>query len=176
MPGHGSHVIRVGMVKMSDAGNWLDRQTFSTVIAATPLVSIDLIVRNSLGQVLLGQRLNRPAAGFWFVPGGRILKQESLAQAFYRLTLAELGTPVAIEQARFIGLFEHFYDDSVFGEQMTTHYVVNAFEMVLPDNSAQLPVLQHSAYRWLSESELLDDAQVHLHSKWYFDSEKGYRT
>ena len=157
-------------------GSWLDSQTFSTVIAATPLVSIDLIVRNQSGQVLLGQRLNRPAAGFWFVPGGRILKQESLAAAFQRLTLSELGTVVSIDQARFIGLFEHLYEDSVFGEQMTTHYVVNAFEMILPDNSVQLPVLQHSAYRWLSEPDLLADSQVHVHSKWYFDSEKGYRT
>lgn len=155
---------------------WLDSNTFETIVAHTPLVSIDLIVRNQFGQVLLGQRLNRPAAGFWFVPGGRILKQESLADAFARLTLAELGTALLIEQARFIGLFEHFYNDSVFDERISTHYVVNAFETVLPDNSAHFPVLQHSAYRWLSESELLADTQVHLHSKWYFDSDKGYRT
>ncbi|MGL4938848.1 MAG: GDP-mannose mannosyl hydrolase, partial [Shewanella sp.] len=29
------------------------------MVAATPLISLDLIVRNSQGQVLLGRRLNR---------------------------------------------------------------------------------------------------------------------
>ncbi|MBJ6922853.1 GDP-mannose mannosyl hydrolase, partial [Vibrio cholerae] len=46
----------------------LDELTFKTVVASTPLVSMDLIVRNRYGQVLLGLRTNRPAQGFWFVP------------------------------------------------------------------------------------------------------------
>ena len=70
---------------------YLDKQTFSTVIKSSPLVSIDLVVINPDGQALLGQRLNRPAKGFWFVPGGRILKNESLGNAFKRLTLEELS-------------------------------------------------------------------------------------
>jgi colanic acid biosynthesis protein WcaH len=60
---------------------FLDKELFSTVIESTPLISIDLVVKNNLGQTLLGQRLNKPAKGFWFVPGGRILKDESLATA-----------------------------------------------------------------------------------------------
>lgn len=74
---------------------FLDQTTFSTIIACTPLVSIDLVVTNANGQVLLGQRLNRPAKNYWFVPGGRILKNESLAQAFKRLTRDELSSAPA---------------------------------------------------------------------------------
>lgn len=72
---------------------WLTDETFRTVLASTPLVSIDLVVENSAGEILLGQRLNRPAQGFWFVPGGRIQKSESLDAAFRRLTRGELGLP-----------------------------------------------------------------------------------
>src|SRR5687767_7562775 len=43
----------------------LDDDKFLKIIEATPLVSIDLIIRNAQGQVLLGKRLNRPAQGFW---------------------------------------------------------------------------------------------------------------
>ncbi len=50
---------------------WLDRDTFKTIIDTTPLVSIDLLLRNAQGQILVGKRVNRPAQGFWFVPGGR---------------------------------------------------------------------------------------------------------
>ena len=35
----------------------LELALFKTVVASTPLVSIDLIVCNAQGQVLLGQRL-----------------------------------------------------------------------------------------------------------------------
>ncbi|MDF5000441.1 NUDIX domain-containing protein, partial [Vibrio parahaemolyticus] len=70
---------------------FLSKQRFSQVIESTPLVSIDLVIEDESGQVLLGERLNRPAQGFWFVPGGRILKDEKLEDAFARLTLEELG-------------------------------------------------------------------------------------
>jgi len=91
----------------------LDDLTFKTVIDSTPLISIDLVVRDEAGRILLGQRLNRPAKGFWFVPGGRILKDESLVDAFKRLTLNELGIELGIGLARYLGLYEHFYDDSI---------------------------------------------------------------
>jgi hypothetical protein len=42
---------------------WLDRDTFKTIIDTTPLVSIDLLVRNAQGQILVGKRVNRPAQG-----------------------------------------------------------------------------------------------------------------
>ena len=93
---------------------WLDRDTFKTIIDTTPLVSIDLLVRNAQGQILVGIRVNRPAQGYWFVPGGRILKNERLAEAFSRLTEAELGLKLDIKHARYLGLYEHLYDDSIF--------------------------------------------------------------
>ena len=58
---------------------FLDVDTFSTVISSTPLISIDLIVKNKSKKVLLGKRVNEPAFEFWFVPGERVFKDESLS-------------------------------------------------------------------------------------------------
>ena len=55
---------------------------FSTSVSHLPLVSIDLLVRNSEGSILLGKRENRPAMGHWFVPGGRIRRMERLMRHF----------------------------------------------------------------------------------------------
>ncbi len=159
---------------------FLDQATFSTVIASTPLVSIDLVVTNANGQVLLGQRLNRPAKNYWFVPGGRILKNESLANAFKRLTRDELGQELTIDQARLLGPFDHFYADNVFSDMLTsgqittddvsTHYVAIAFTLQLDGPLANLPLaLQHGGYHWFDVPSLLADPKVHLHTKWYFD-------
>jgi colanic acid biosynthesis protein WcaH len=57
---------------------------FKDLIENAPLVSIDLIVRQREG-ILLGKRVNRPAQGFWFVPGGRVYKNESLAFLYRQL-------------------------------------------------------------------------------------------
>ena len=54
----------------------LNDTDFLHIVDATPLVSIDLVLRNERDEVLLGQRKNRPAQGIWFVPGGRIRKNE----------------------------------------------------------------------------------------------------
>jgi colanic acid biosynthesis protein WcaH len=152
---------------------FLDQPTFSTVIASTPLVSIDLVVTNGQGQALLGKRLNRPAKDYWFVPGGRIFKNEALADAFKRLTRDELGHTFTIDQALLLGPFDHFYDDYVFGDDVSTHYVVIAFILKLDCELDNLPLdVQHDGYQWLDVPSLMADEKVHSHTKWYFDKTK----
>ena len=146
----------------------LELETFKTVVASTPLVSIDLIVRNSQGQVLLGLRNNRPAQGFWFVPGGRICKDETMGFAFSRLTEGELGVKAEIDQACFIGPYQHFYSDNFSGEDFSTHYVVLGYELTLDIDLTSLPADQHHDYRWFSVEELLASDLVHQHTKDYF--------
>ena len=87
----------------------LSASEFAEVVRLTPLVSIDLILRNSNGDALLGVRNNEPAKGFYFVPGGRILKNERIADAFQRILLSETGALADIGQSTFKGVFEHFY-------------------------------------------------------------------
>lgn len=148
----------------------LPEETFKTVVSSTPLVSIDLLVRNASGEVLLGERLNRPAQGFWFVPGGRIVKDEPLARAFLRLTEEELGVAVPMTQAEFLGPYEHFYTDNFSGEDFSTHYVVLGYAVELDLDLAALPNQQHGRYRWWQVDELLASPEVHKHSKWYLDA------
>ena len=146
---------------------FLEKNTFKTVIASTPLVSIDLVVKNSQGEYLLGFRTNQPAKNFWFVPGGRILKGEAMDDAFVRLCKNELGIMLARSEAKFLGPFEHFYQDYVFGDDVTTHYVVLGYEIVVDLAIESLPDEQHNEYKWFSKKDLLVSDNVHLHSKWY---------
>lgn len=148
--------------------NLLDRETFRQIVAGTPLISIDLIVCNEAGQVLLGQRINRPAQGYWFVPGGRVRKDERLAAAFERLTEGELGIRLPITSADFLGPFEHFYPDNFSGTDFSTHYVVLGYELISGTSLDTLPEEQHSHYQWFTVQELLASEQVHPHTKLYF--------
>ena len=153
---------------------FLDKETFSTIITNTPLVSIDLVIKNKHGQALLGQRLNKPAKGFWFVPGGRIFKNEAMSDAFERLTREELGQEFSIDQASLLGPFEHFYTDNVFGDDFSTHYVAIAYVLTLDDTLEELPInIQHGSYKWFDMDTLNNNQQVHIHTKWYFDAIKS---
>lgn len=147
---------------------FLNDEAFRQVVAATPLVAIDLIVQDETGRFLLGLRRNRPAAGYWFVPGGRIMKNETLGDAFKRLTSAELGLAADIARARWTGPFEHFYRDSKFGDAPDTHYVVLAYRLLVDRERLDLPTAQHSDYRWMSVNEILADPDVHPHTRAYF--------
>jgi colanic acid biosynthesis protein WcaH len=148
---------------------WLPDETFKSVIQHTPLISIDLIVRNEQGEVLLGKRVNAPAKGYWFVPGGRVRKNETLDDAFVRLVKEELGIESGITRAdaKFLGVFEHFYDDCVFENNITTHYIVLAYNIFINKN-IKPNLTQHSSYKWLIESDICLDNSIHLFTKEYF--------
>jgi len=148
----------------------LPSATFKTVIEHTPLISIDLIVQNQEGRVLLGYRNNRPAQGYWFVPGGRIQKDETMSAAFKRLTLNELGAEFSLSQAELIGPFEHFYSDNFSGDDFSTHYIALGYRLVIDDALLALPTEQHSQYCWMTVDELLNHPNVHKHSRWYFET------
>jgi colanic acid biosynthesis protein WcaH len=67
---------------------------------------------------------------------------------------------------RFIGVFEHFYDDSIY-QDVSTHYVNLAYEIEI-EGALILPSEQHNEYQWLAIDELLKSKQVHKHVKDYF--------
>lgn len=147
---------------------FLRQEDFATVVRSTPLISIDLIVENERGEFLLGKRTNRPAQGYWFVPGGRVQKDETLEKAFERLTQAELGLRLPLSAGTFYGVWQHFYDDNFSGEDFTTHYVVLGFRLKVNQADLHLPDEQHEDYRWQTPERLLASASVHDNSRAYF--------
>jgi colanic acid biosynthesis protein WcaH len=144
----------------------LPQSTFETLVAHAPLFAIDLVVTNPAQEVLLGLRNNPPAQDYWFVPGGRVYKNEPLAQAFARISQAELGQAFAYNPEHQLGLFDHLYADSMFDQNLSTHYINAPFWIQLTDETPlPLPKQQHQAYRWLSLPTLIQDASVHQNSK-----------
>ena len=148
---------------------FLDHAELNTVIRLAPLISIDLVIRNGRDEVLLGLRKNEPAKGLFFVPGGMILKNERLVDAFARLVKTETDHAATLDDARLIGVFEHFYDNNRSGDAgYGTHYVVLGYELRWPSTAVPRPDDQHSKLRWWSVAELLASDRVHENAKAYF--------
>lgn len=149
---------------------------FAAAVAALPLVSLDWVITNPDGELLLGQRNNAPARGWWFTPGGRIRKNEALSLALERVAGDELGLAPAlceraVGQARLMGAWDHFYPDSAFSPSVATHYVNLPHWLALSSAEVaqlRLPVgEQHSAWQWLALKEAASHPQVHSYVQPY---------
>ena len=143
------------------------KEQFLKLIELGPLVSIDLIVRCE-EKYLLGHRKNKPAKDFWFVPGGRILKNETLEDAFCRLTEVELNTAFQIDDGGFKGVYQHFYDNSAISDSVSTHYVVLAYVLEMDNRDFSLTNVQHDSWQWLTQDEIVNSDNVHSYTKAYF--------
>lgn len=154
---------------------YLDDDTFGSIIKHTPLVSIDLIIINNDDKILLGLRKNAPAKYYWFVPGGRICKDEPFSEAFERIVHTETGMSKSITEAKFLGVYEHIYPgENTFNTNYSTHYIVNAFELRVQLEIEQLPMSQHNNYCFISIEQLLNDEKVHPFVKNYFNGHRLY--
>jgi colanic acid biosynthesis protein WcaH len=154
----------------------LPADVFESIVRLTPLISIDLIVRSPDDSILLGLRRNEPARGTWFVPGGRVRKDERFNEAFARIARDELSVELAARDARFLGVFEHIYDEN-FAERAGwgTHYLVLGFEVRLAELPEGILQDQHDEFRWFSLDELQNSPHVHKFTKAYFLNRSGIK-
>lgn len=144
---------------------FIPMEQFKTVIEYTPLISINLVTMFK-DKVLLGRRVNKPAKDFYFTTGGIVRKNELFKEAQKRIAKNELGLELPTE-LKFIGIFEHFYNDSIF-DNISTHYVNHGYLLELEEELINLPQEQHSNYKWFTIKELLQSDEVHIYVKDYF--------
>ena len=141
----------------------IDDADWRTIVRTVPIVSVDLVVRHG-DAVLLGRRTNEPAAGEWFVPGGRVHKNERLADAVHRIAGEEVGTAVTIE--RQLGVYEHFWETAAVAADLEKHYVPVAY-LVTADGIPIDPDDQHDRVRWFEPP--FDDLDLHHYVATYLE-------
>lgn len=148
----------------------METEKFLEVIDLTPLVSIDLIIKRSDNKYLVGERTNKPAQNYWFVPGGRIRKNETLSAAMKRISKVELGFEINIEDTLLLGAYDHIYEDNFnAAADINTHYVALGYQVSVPMNISINTDSQHANIKWLSGDELLASDLVHGNTKKYFE-------
>ena len=159
----------------------LDISTFRSVVNNAPLVSIDLCIICD-GQILLGHRNNEPLKGAWFTPGGRILKNEAYFDCLRRVARSELGlTDEDAKQARLMGIWDHFYNNSAFSETITTYYVnlphyicIEKKPNLIGEEYGELhsPIISSIDYK-SSESVLLNFGSIGYNLEFISNTERG---
>lgn len=103
----------------------LPPEQYRTVLEQVPILCVDGIIVNQQGQVLLVKRKNEPFRDEWWVPGGRVLKGETLEQAFRRKMKEELGIEVKILMP--VGYYEEQHADGAWNVPGGVHAVSVVF-------------------------------------------------
>ena len=139
---------------------YLNKEAFKNIVKSSPIVAIDLCILNEFNEILLGKRINPPAKNFFFVPGGRILKNETLFIATQRILNNELNYDIKeddFNKLSLLGIFEHFYDENFCDNKLfSTHYIVLTYLLSLKylitvkDENFED---QHEEYIWYKKNE-----------------------
>lgn len=87
----------------SDKMRTLTKKEFDKVFKKTPRVTVDLIIKDKRGLLLIKRGI-RPDIGKWHFPGGTVYYKEKIFHAVKRKAREETGLQVKIK--KFLGIFE----------------------------------------------------------------------
>ena len=145
----------------------IDVSSFRTVIENTPLVSIDICLIYDK-KILLGNRNNEPGRGQWFTPGGRILKNEPWQECMRRVAYSELGLEIDdLPSLLLMGVWDHFYENSVMDENISTHYLNLPHYCILEEKPILSIDHQHNDLKWFDLDEVASKNNFHEYMQSY---------
>lgn len=136
---------------MAKTSKLIDRATYKEIYKYVPIACVDilLICKN---KFLLGKRVQKPAQNQWFLPGGRILKNETLAHAAKRKLKEELGIDTKISDFKFLTAQQTIFKDSALGGPIHTINLVFILPLKSqPDISFNKQF--HSEVKWFSKTD-----------------------
>ncbi len=114
------------MISLQKKYGVLPISKYKEFIGAMPVCCVDVVIHVGR-RFLLIKRLQEPAKGEWWFPGGRIFKYELLTEGVIRKTREETGLEVNVEKQ--IGAYDTIFDTSSFGIPVHT---VNVAFLVTP--------------------------------------------
>lgn len=141
---------------------WIEQLEYNRILEIMPIVCIDVaIIHND--QVLLVKRDREPARGEWWLPGGRLHKNEVLEACALRK--AEEETDLSCSCGSMI-----HYQSTVFGAIHSVNfcfvlYPISTLGIKLDDTSSDYKWLDIDHYRILTNDYILNCLRA-LHELW----------
>ena len=152
---------------------FLNEKSFRNIVKNSPIPAIDLCIYNDSKEILFGKRINYPAKNFFFVPGGRIRKNETLFIATKRILNSEINYDISekdFNKLSLLGVFQHFYEDNFYGNKLfSSHFVVIVYLVplkILLHSKNGIFNDQHEEYIWYNK-KLGNDLLIHPYCKEY---------
>lgn len=123
---------------------------YQKIIESVPIVCVDAVIINDNNEYLLVKRQNEPLKGEYWVPGGRVLKNESLRDAIKRKMKQELGIELNVE--KLLGYFEDFYEKTHFEVSNGLHVI--SFVFLVKSKDQKKFILDYQSNEWIWSKDL----------------------
>jgi ADP-ribose pyrophosphatase YjhB (NUDIX family) len=110
----------------------LSYEKFLESLRLCPRLTVELLIENRKKEILLLKRSSHPFINLWHLPGGFLLKGESIALCTRRVSKKEVGKALYEKDGKFVGLFETIDSDP---RGHILHYVIKfkvAYTFVKP--------------------------------------------
>ena len=124
--------------------DYIPQETYDTIIESIPICCVDVVIVNN-GKFLLVKRTDEPAKNQWWLPGGRVIKGETLKRCAHRKALDEVGLNC------YVGPIVHT-DETIFdtGPSNISIHSINVCFLLYPKNNCNdVKLDRHSTlYRW----------------------------
>lgn len=92
-------------MSMSTNEHPLSRKEFDTIYSKVPRLTVEIIIKNDLGDIYLTKRAIEPCKGKWHLPGGTVRYAESMSDTTKRITKRELG--IDVKTLKNVGYIEY---------------------------------------------------------------------
>ena len=126
---------------------------YRQILENMPIVCVDVVVRDAHSRVLLVHRDTEPAKDTWWLPGGRLLKHETLADCARRKIREEVGLDVRVLKK--LGVYETTFPRGPYPDLETGIHSVNVGFLTEPTGASAEVVLDETsaAHRWIDRPE-----------------------
>jgi len=127
----------------------IPQDIYDNFLKYMPIVCVDVcIVKND--KIFLAKRNNQPCKGQWYIPGGRVLKNEELINAAYRKALEETNLECHIYPS-ILNVETAIYNTGI--NNIPTHNVNICFKASINKNEKIKLNSENSEYMWVSKEE-----------------------
>ena len=131
----------------------IDDSLYNKIIDVLPILCVDGFIVDD-DKILLLKRNNYPAINEWWVPGGRVVKNELLCDSIIRKVKEETGLDVEILNQ--IGITETIFE--------TKHTVNVCFNLRVKSDNINITInSEHSEYKWFK----MDILPININSELY---------
>lgn len=130
----------------------IEFELYKKIREVIPTFCVDLVVINEKNQFLLCRRLEEPAKNQWWLPGGRLHKNESMLECARRKGKEEIGVNLTIGE--FLSLEETIFHES------NIHTVNAVFFAKFNKNESLNLDNTHIEYKWFNSIH----SELNLHN------------
>ena len=139
---------------------FIPKEKYKEIMEILPILCADLIIQKE-GKILVGLRKNQPLKNEWWIPGGRVFKNERLEEAAIRKAKEEFNLDVKIEKE--LGVYECIEKETEFEDIKTGSHTLSVVFQVSPIGKQNIKMdSSFENYKWIDPKDSSEKLKIVL--------------